>query len=291
MQRTRTTTAAREHLEVERQKAREAAAAKERRERAPENERLSRFWSQQWDDLKDYAKYPQANDKYFSTAAITASQDKQSDQMLQSAAYDAFIETMGKQGIRLSDDAQQRLVLYAIVQGWAQGIIFSQVQNWFDALNRLRELQAFPAEGDIRQDAPAVAAKPSVDALSLLSLEDASQRKEAQRVVRERWIMEDIRPLFQEWLQSLYEHWQFVPSEQQKSAACSEAEKLNLSLADRRSYDRLRIHLGRQHFFPLLLTHEEKISEDLEKFKRDNPTATAREERVWLQQRRNEGRE
>jgi hypothetical protein len=288
MIRTRESAGIREFLENDRKQERERQQAKERAERAPENERLSRFWSQQWDDLKGYAKVSAAKDKYFSTAAISAS-DKQSDAKLQSTAFDAFIENAGKQGLTLSDDAQQRLALFAIVQGWSQGIVFTQVSNWSDAFARLKELQVFQ-DGDIVQQAVPVPAQKPIDALSLISTQSREGRREAIKITEERWLQEECAPLFRSWIQSLYDYdaWRFVPSESQRQAALAQAAVLGLNLSDWRVYDRLRLHLGRNGHFPLLQTPEEKLCEDLEQFKRDNPTATARDERAFLQQKKNE---
>lgn len=288
MIRTRESAGIREFLENDRKQERERQQAKERAERAPENERLSRFWSQQWDDLKGYAKVSAAKDKYFSTAAITASSDTQSDAKLQSTAFDAFIENAGKQGLTLSDGAQQRIVLFAIVQGWAQGIIFSQLQNWFDALNRLQELQAF-SEGDITQaPTPAPAQKP-IDAMDLISTQSREGNREAKRITQERFVVDDCRPLWREWIASLG-YWDFFPTEEQKRQASEQAGILNLNLADRKSYDTLRRHLGIQGIFPVLLSPEEQITEDFRVWRQNNPQATAREERCWLVQRQNEAK-
>jgi len=101
----------------------------------------------------------------------------------------------------------------------------------------------------------------------------------------QKWVLpalEECRTLFQQWLQSLYDYWQFVPTEQQKSSACEQAERLNLSLADRRSYDPLRLHLGKQGVFPLMLTAEEQVSFEYQQWRTENPNASEREQRQQL---------
>jgi len=274
---------ARQEFDNERQQARDAAAAKERAERAPENTRLRKFFSQPLEDLKDYLKSPRSRDCYFKTTAQKGDCTKHERQ---SAVFDDFINELSVQNITLSDTYQQRLVMYALAQAMHQGIVLTGLNTWMDAFARLKSLQVH-SDGDITQTTTPAPAQKSVDAMELLYTETRDGLRQAIAITQDR-LVDAARPLFNEWIASLEQHWSFVASDSDRKVAGEEAEKLGLNLADRRSYDRLRIHLGKQHFFPLLLTHEEKISEDLEKFKRDNPTATARDERAFLQQKKNE---
>lgn len=120
---------------------------------------------------------------------------------------------------------------------------------------------------------------------------DSSSREglSLERKLTDRKFWKAASPLFHEWIQSLYTHWNFVPSEEQKKQAFNLIEPLNLNPHDRRTYDVLRrAAIARGIFPPELLTNDEILQRELEEFRVNNPTASPREERIWFTRRSKE---
>src|SRR6266851_902736 len=141
----------RSRVDAQRYVEKEEAAVKQQQQKqidsdkAAVNQRVGRHWSQPVQVLQTlHDLHPEgAIDKF---SGLTRTTEKRTHEE-QSETFNTFIQQLEEDGTKLSDDAQQRLVLYAITQSEVFADLTS-IENWQRALNRLQELRAF-AEGDV----------------------------------------------------------------------------------------------------------------------------------------------
>jgi hypothetical protein len=187
------------YVETEEQKVKQQQQKKVDADKAEVNQKVSRFWSQPVQVLKTlHDLNPEgAIDKYCGLTRTTEARTHER----QSTTFDEYIHKLAESGTVLSDDAQQRLVIYAIAQVFAD---LTLQENWHKAFHRLQELHAFK-EGDVVVTEKPAAPKKQAEELIDLERIDSSTRsgRKAEKRAVEKMMFNDTLPIYKEFCEFL----------------------------------------------------------------------------------------
>ena len=244
----------------------------------PEDARLAKFWGGPIETVKTYWKNPNVIDRYHGLK--TPSKPRTDEEC--NVALLTFVQECRAEGVTFSDQGGLRLALYAKAHHLI-GRDVGTLAAWYRVFARLRELNAF-ADGElfIAEKAKPETAKPdSLDSISTLTREGNAA---AKRIVEQEVYGKDSEDslLWKDWLTSLANNFKFYPTAEQQKLAIDVFMKLNLSFRQPKSYDFVRRYLGRQGSWPLMLSPEEKLDDQIENWRTEHPTSSQYEERIEL---------
>lgn len=210
------------------------------------------------------------------------------------SALKTFLED--KQGVRVEKSGLVKLGKIVEVNGEIDVTSVTNLQKIWALMEKLGALNQSDFTVVRQPVIPAASVpEPVLDPEELVNVSVGGRQQQMKR--REVTERKDVdkkfwgaaQPLYLEWIASLNQHWGFVPTEQQRSDALRLIETLNLDPTRRESYDKVRRAAIKHGILPeTLVTAEELLNEELERFTQFNPTATPREERAWILKRSRE---
>jgi hypothetical protein len=223
------------------------------------------FWSRPVNVIGREYQTESARDMTFSVEATTAQYTLDDAK----AAFNTwFATTFAKSGYELTEVGGQRLVRFGLAQA-KFGADMSNASAWQAAFEHLKDnLKAFQT-GDFAEVArPVQAPAPraslnDIEKLNIGGNEDDARK--AKRLAQELMYAQGS-PLHQAWMESLYQNFNFVPSNADLQYIYNELfPRNNWSYVDQRSFDRARRHMVSIGRWPEpLLTADEKMARDIE---------------------------
>lgn len=228
----------------------------------------SEFWSRPIDKIIADGDCESAKDVTFNVPAL---RNEYTFEDAKSAFNTWFATTFSKSGYELTEVGGQRLVRFGVSQGRLAGADMSNAAAWQIAFEHLKDnLKAFqpgdfvkvPRIQHVKQAPP----KPTLADIETLNIggneEDA---RKAKRLAQELMWAEGS-PLHTQWMASLYENFNFFPTDADLKYIYNELfPRNNWSYVDHRSFDKARRAMVAQgRWSDALLTRDELFTRDLE---------------------------
>jgi hypothetical protein len=243
---------------------------------AKTNEVVKRFWSKPATEIVSiqYDALGEGTDEGIELPTGDGSLDR----VKVIETFKQFITYMESRGWTLSRDGRTRLLTYVGYQHHARKADPHNIQSYINGFDRLLDLDAFGDEVGWSADLVKHEPKPAPEALApeeeasetleeALAKTNGTTREGARKLrdlVEQTGVDVTFAPIFQQWLDSMYEHWGFVSTPEQRVAAQRYFERHNLSFTHGPHYDQCRRALGKSGIFPLMLTDDEILAERIE---------------------------
>jgi len=196
--------------------------------------RLRKFWSRNTEILKKDCKSVAGIDKF---AGMSRTKQTHTHNE-QSIVFDKFLAAY-KNELTLSDDAQVRLVLYAIAQSEVYADL-TLVENWRKAFDRLQELGAFAKDTvGVKEKPKAAPAPKTFEELNTSS--NRAEEKLAKKLVVE-GVIADAKPIWNEFMEFLRNTYGVELHQADKDACIKYCIAKNLGF-NHRAFDLCRVHV------------------------------------------------